>query len=662
MNFSIPLRSATAATVAPLAGGKGGDDSGLPPGMRRVKTICKACGKSLGIKYPDAVTFWKVQCPSCAQTISIELVGGRKCLVFDVRGHKTVERIGLTDQRRRFYRAKCFSCDETLVVPEAEAGRLRGCHKCGLEYTVREDGEVYYETAVRINEEVTTYREKVQESTGYVADKNRAFFLGEEAVIKPGKAVGSGAELNAALAALQRETDFLREKEERVRVEYRQAVAEKEMLARKLALELEKKSLLEKNARSTEENESRLAGVRSQLQKVTQERDRLLEEREAQVSGVRSQLQKVTQERDRLLEERDAQVSGVRSQLQKVTQERDRLLEERDAQVSGVRSQLQKVTQERDRLLEERDAQVAGVRSLLQKVTQERDRLLEELELLKNKMMVHGEALRALDEAMAKSARLESRNATLEENVRRILDERKGLEKELLILRDAASQFEGRWQRSQEALRISVEERKGVEKEYSVLREATSQFEGRVQRAQEALRHSVEERKALEAKLQVCKEEIVRLEERLSRSEKAGPMAMQGKIRELELENGKLAAQVEEGRRVVKRIQELEREVERLRSAGGVAESDGREEWYCEEGEEACIRADNDIGMARRVLGIRGQPTPERIKTALRRRVKRYHPDMVSSLGLDLRDLAHRKMQDINRAYAILMKEYGQSK
>ncbi|MBF0439352.1 MAG: hypothetical protein HQL93_09550 [Magnetococcales bacterium] len=497
MSFSIPLRTASMATAMPFPVNKGGDESGLPPGMRRVKTTCKACGKSLGIKYPDAVTYWKVQCPSCAQTISIELVGGRKCLVFDVRGRKTVERIGLTDQRRRFFRAKCFSCDENLVVPEQELGRLKTCHKCGLEFAVREDGEMYYETAVRINDEMTTYREKVQESTGYLVNKNMAFFHGEEPAQKGvvGKA-GSSSEVTTAVTVMQREVEFLRKKEEVLRGEYRQAVADKEVLTRKLTKEMEKVANLERAARENEQATSQVAGLRTQVAKFTEER-----------------------------------------------------------------------------------------------------------ELLKNKLQVHGEALRALDEEMAKAARLEA-----------------------LVRR--------------------------LEQEQAQLRETLGQSEKRLQR-------SLEERKTIEAKMVALKETASRLEERAVRGEKVNAAALQTRIQELELDNVRLTALAEEGRKGVKRLQELEKEVETLRRAGGVVESNTGEDWYCEEGEEACIRADNEVGMARRVLGIKGRPTAERITMAMRRRAKRYHPDMLSSLGLDLRDLAHRKMQDINMAYKILMKEYG---
>ncbi|MBF0271635.1 MAG: DnaJ domain-containing protein [Magnetococcales bacterium] len=515
MNFPIPWRTVS-TDPSPIAPARRVEEAVLPPGMRRVKSTCKACGKSLGIKYPEAVTCWKVQCPSCGQVIAIELVGGRKCLVFNVQGRRTVERIGLTDQRRRFFRARCFVCDETLVVPESEAGRLRGCHGCGLEYTVREEGEVYYETAVRINDEMTTYREKVQESSGYLTNKNTAFFLGEEP--GPGQKGGrSGIEPSATLLALRRES-------EQLRVDYRQALAEKEALTRKLAQEQERVSALENGAE---------AGL-------------------------------------------EVCVTGLQARLAELVRERDRIGEERD--------------------------------------------------VLQNRMQAHNEALRALDEELAKRARLESRLTQLEASLRR----------------------------SEESVEVLRRERDGARLVLQASETAQAQ-------AKEGLRQALEERKGLEARLLAAREAVARLEERLARADQGSGSVHGARLRELEAENARLAARVAEGERLLQRARDLEREVERLRApgAGEMTELEEGESWYCEEGQEGCIRADSEVGMARRVLGLKGQPTVARIKTAFRRRVKRYHPDRVTSLGLDLRDLAHKKMQEINRAYGLLMKEYG---
>ncbi|MBF0628053.1 MAG: DnaJ domain-containing protein [Magnetococcales bacterium] len=473
MNFSIPWRNQTTESV------RNQDEAALPPGMRRVETRCKGCGKGLAIRYPEAATRWKVACTACSQPIQIELVGGRKCLVFQIQGRRIVERIGLTDQRRRFFRARCYSCDEPLVVSEAEIGRLRGCHRCGLEYLVREEGELYYETAVRINDESTTYREKVQESSGYVVHKNSAFFLEEERPV-------SGR------------------RPERV-------------------------AILERGLRVGEGGEVRLAGTQGELTAVAQERDRLRAERD----------------------------------------------------------------------------------------------------LLKNRLQGHDEAMRTLDEAMTRRAQLESR----------------------------VGELEGALQRAEEA-------REGLRGERERLRVALQGSEAQVVRMGEALRQAQEERKGWEVRLLAGREAVVRLEERLARLDPVGSGAAV-RVRELEAENGRLLA----------RIAEVEQALEQARASAAESASEPAwrrislteegsgsgegEDWYCEEGSDSGIAADNEIGRARRLLGIQGQPTAARIKSAFRRRVKRYHPDMVSALGLELRELAHRKMQEINRAYGLLMKEYG---
>ncbi|NGZ05823.1 MAG: DnaJ domain-containing protein [Magnetococcales bacterium] len=391
MNLSSPWRTMVGEGIP----GVHPENNSVPPGMRRVQTRCQGCGQSLGILYPEAVTRWKVPCSGCGLPIAIELVGGKRCLVFQVRGTRTVERIGLTDQRRRFFRARCFTCDEHLVVPEPELGRLRSCHRCGLEYLVRADGEVYYETTVRINDELTTYRDKVQEFSGYVAQKQMAFFPGEEVPSAVRKA--------------------------------------------------ERHPLAERGQRSEEGVQTRLSALQAELSRMMQEREQWL-----------------------------------------------------------------------------------------------------------NRLEAHGAAVRALDDALASATRLKARIRELEE--------------------------EG--QRNRVRL------------------------------------HTLEEENArLVLKIAACEqpEKVVVPESVWSRS------AQGGEITELRDEEG----------------------------------------WYCEEGEEGYFGPDNAIGAARRLLGIKGQPTVARIKTAFRRRVKRYHPDVVAALGLELRELAHRKMQEINRAYGVLMKEYG---
>ena len=54
------------------------------------------------------------------------------------------------------------------------------------------------------------------------------------------------------------------------------------------------------------------------------------------------------------------------------------------------------------------------------------------------------------------------------------------------------------------------------------------------------------------------------------------------------------------------------------------------------------------------VLGVRRGATPDEIRAAYRARIKEYHPDQVERLGPELRNLAKKKTQEINRAFEVL--------
>ena len=56
------------------------------------------------------------------------------------------------------------------------------------------------------------------------------------------------------------------------------------------------------------------------------------------------------------------------------------------------------------------------------------------------------------------------------------------------------------------------------------------------------------------------------------------------------------------------------------------------------------------------VLEITSGSTQEEIKRAYRKQSKLYHPDKVSQLGRDLREMAENKTKDINRAYDMLQR------
>ena len=51
------------------------------------------------------------------------------------------------------------------------------------------------------------------------------------------------------------------------------------------------------------------------------------------------------------------------------------------------------------------------------------------------------------------------------------------------------------------------------------------------------------------------------------------------------------------------------------------------------------------------VLGVRPGASQEEIQAAYRRLVQEYHPDKVADLGQELRDVAERRMKEINAAY-----------
>ncbi|SFI37286.1 J domain-containing protein [Nitrosomonas sp. Nm34] len=58
------------------------------------------------------------------------------------------------------------------------------------------------------------------------------------------------------------------------------------------------------------------------------------------------------------------------------------------------------------------------------------------------------------------------------------------------------------------------------------------------------------------------------------------------------------------------------------------------------------------------ILGVRLDATPSDIRWAYKRKIKEYHPDKVSTLDVEIRDLAERKSKEIIGAYRML-KEYG---
>ena len=63
----------------------------------------------------------------------------------------------------------------------------------------------------------------------------------------------------------------------------------------------------------------------------------------------------------------------------------------------------------------------------------------------------------------------------------------------------------------------------------------------------------------------------------------------------------------------------------------------------------------SELEQACRVLQITLPCSTEALKTAYRARMAEYHPDKVSTLGQELRELAERKSKEINAAYQHLL-------
>jgi DnaJ like chaperone protein len=59
-----------------------------------------------------------------------------------------------------------------------------------------------------------------------------------------------------------------------------------------------------------------------------------------------------------------------------------------------------------------------------------------------------------------------------------------------------------------------------------------------------------------------------------------------------------------------------------------------------------------------RVLGLKGKVTREEIRKKYRDLAKQYHPDRVADLGPELKEIAEKKMKEINQAYEFYQKKY----
>lgn len=59
------------------------------------------------------------------------------------------------------------------------------------------------------------------------------------------------------------------------------------------------------------------------------------------------------------------------------------------------------------------------------------------------------------------------------------------------------------------------------------------------------------------------------------------------------------------------------------------------------------------------VLEVSPGATTEEVRAAYRRKVQQYHPDKVAELGPEIREVAERRMKEINAAYEELKRRNG---
>ena len=71
------------------------------------------------------------------------------------------------------------------------------------------------------------------------------------------------------------------------------------------------------------------------------------------------------------------------------------------------------------------------------------------------------------------------------------------------------------------------------------------------------------------------------------------------------------------------------------------------------------VREINASENAYKILGVDPSATDEEVKKAYREMAKKNHPDLVSSLGEEVRQAAERKFQEINEAYELIKKQRG---
>ncbi len=571
----------------------------------------------MGVTYPGSVTFWKFTCPACSKPYTIEIIDHRKCLVYEQQGQRLVERIGLTEQRQSFYRARCQGCGTILIANEEQLEKRQSCHHCRLPFRLRLlHDEVYYETEVNWQGQSALFRDRVQTLAGNIFNAGNLYFLDEDR-LTPG--AREWAEL---LSRLESELELLRTQGK----EIPQVVGAESAVAQ---------------------------GDEQSLRAFAEERELLNQQWQQKL-----QVQ---------VEEKEA--------LHREWQQKWRLQEEQGERVREHAQQMQ----EQSKHLQE---QAVRLQERLQQLEKQNEQLLEERNAAAQRLAHYDEVIRYLDQQTTLAVRLENRVAQLTATVEQLNQEKRGLlgqlagqsERILLLEQERAkqsAQWQAERQQQEEQLRLQQENHLLSEK-IGGLHEILQNLQQQSERANRfetlyvdtalKLKKLKGENLQLTHRLSEREESVNRLERQVEQAGRmvAGGDVLEARLQELQQENQRLQGKAREQSRLEARVAQLEAELSLLRRRGEESEEGMvAEEWYGEEGEEWSLPAHAPGAAERRILGLKGEPTPERIKAALRKRIRQYHPDRVASLGQELREVAHRKTQEITRAYAQLMAIYG---
>ncbi|MEO5364046.1 MAG: hypothetical protein H7838_10555 [Magnetococcus sp. DMHC-8] len=603
---------------------------------------CRGCGQGLTIAYPLSVTFWKFSCTTCNRPYSIEIVGNRKCLVYEQFGRRTVERIGLTQERNTYYRARCYACNAVVIVSRQEIGKIQSCHQCRLDYTVNETPhEVFYETVIQHQGHPVTFRDKVQTLDGHILNKGNMFFLDEDIAGR------TQQEWVETLAQLENELTALRGQDGPTQTVMMRLQAEKNGVGQQLRQQMAKAAELADRVRLLEQQTRALATEKQAYA-----------ERVGRYDEVVRHLEQKREQSIRL----ENRLETLQRTIRALTDEREALL----GKLAGQTEALHTLEQEKAKKSQ----------SAEQSHQAELKRLRGENQLLSDKINSYNELLRELERQTERAAKFEAMYRESETQVKQLQGDNHQLANRLTgqeaVLRDLErqtgklEQLEARnrdlhkrlqqWQEKQSAGRID----QTMVQQWEQEKRRATELAVAHQDLSRRLEQSVHENRSLSERLGERENRVALLEKRLQQVGKALPdlAPLEARLRALQQENKRLALKAQEQTRLEARLVELEAEVNLLRQRGQ-ERPEPREEWYCEEGEESCISPQEKGFQERRILGIKGEPTPERIKAALRKRIRKYHPDRVASMGMELRELAHRKTQEITRAYSQLMSVYG---